>query len=162
MQLFRFKSIACFLALTLVIPMPNAIANSDTPVKVHDGIWVESPVLIDNDQGMLEAYIVINNRTDRDLVVSSISAPSLGSVQIVNPSGTVISSPLLVPHHSELYMQPGGIRIQISPNADKQASDSAVLVVGIGPFDPVAVDLKYLVSGEQLPDHHDYEHCENC
>ncbi len=162
MQFHRLKTIAALGVLISMMVTSPIMANNDTPVKVQEGIWIESPILVMTNQGVLEAYLVINNRTDQDLTVSSINAPSLGSVQVVNAAGSDISSTLRVPHHSELYMQPGGVRIQISPPADAALLESVRLILGIGPYDPVAIEFKQLDPGAQFPDHHDYVHCDSC
>jgi hypothetical protein len=162
MQFHRLKTIAALGVLISMMVSSPVMANNDTPVRVHEGIWIESPILVMTNQGVLEAYLVINNRTDRDLTVSSINAPDLGSVQVVNAAGSDMSSTLRVPHHSELYMQPGGVRIQISPPANAALLEPVRLILGIGPYDPVAIELEYLKPGTPLPDHHDYKHCDSC
>lgn len=162
MRFLNYVFLALLVGSAMATSSTIAIANSDTPVQVHEGIWIESPIVTEGPQGVLEAYIVINNRTDRDLVVNSISAPGVGTVQIVKPTGEAISSPLRVPHHAELYMQPGGVRIQITQDPNQTPLQSPVLMVAIGPFDPVAVNLEFHKPGEPLPDHHDYRHCEDC
>jgi hypothetical protein len=140
----------------------SAIADDSVAIMVDEGIWIESPKLKQNPEGVLEAFVVINNRSDRVIAVKSIIAKGLGDIQIVDRSGATVALPLHIPIHSELYIQPDGMRIQISPYQGQIEPDNAILSIIIGELDPVDVRLEYVGANEPLPDHHDYKHCENC
>ncbi|MCZ4273353.1 hypothetical protein [Maritalea porphyrae] len=140
----------------------SAIAEDSVAIMIDEGIWIESPKLKHNSEGVLEAFVVVNNRTDRVIAVNSISANRLGDIQIVNRSGATVALPLYIPIHSELYIQPESVRIQISPYQGPIEVDSAIFSIALGELDPVDVSFRYVEANKPLPDHHDYKHCEIC
>lgn len=140
----------------------SAIADDSVAIMVDEGIWIESPKLKQNPEGTLEAFFVINNRSYREIAINSMSANGLGDIQIVDRSGATVALPLYIPIHSELHIQPGGMRIRISPHQGQIEPGRAILSITIEDMDPVDVRLEYHGANEPLPDHHDFKHCENC
>lgn len=129
-------------------------ASNSTQVLVE-----EAYVVPDADSpGDATVYVVINNRTTTEVVLTGVSSPSADRSILRNGKGEpVANGRITIPIHSELYMTPGGIRVEMS-GARMPDNDRFPLVLTLDGSMKATVMARVLSSEAVIPDHHDYVH----
>lgn len=124
---------------------------AELPLAVIDGVVVEEAWATTQPNGV-EIYLVLNNRNTRGVWPIGIEVPGASITSVVRSDGEAFEPTL--PPHAELYMQPGGVRIEVvGPFVDA----SVPVTVSIDDSE-VTVDARVLGADELPPDHHDYDH----
>lgn len=124
---------------------------AELPTPVIDGLVVEEAWAVPR-QGGADIYLVINNRNVTGVGPIGIEVEGAASTRIVRSTGEALEPTL--PPHAELYMQPEGVRIEVS---GVSITTSVPVTISVG-TDRVTVEAQVLQPGEKLPDHHDYVH----
>lgn len=105
------------------------------------------------------AYLVINNRTALDVVVKAVTSPQIDSARLLRPSGEELTGGATIPSRAELYMMPGGVRLELGKTKSALAPGVSVpLVVQLQDNRTAKVDALVLEPAATPPDHHDYVH----
>jgi len=124
---------------------------AELPVSVIDGVVVEEAWASTQPNGV-EIYLVINNRTTSGVGPISIEVPGASLTGVSRSDGGTFEPTL--PPHAELYMQPGGVRIEA---LGLSVGAAVPVTISIGESE-VTVDAEILGADELPPDHHDYDH----
>lgn len=155
-RLFPIIWLLLLAALAVVLGI-NPIVH--THAQELPGVLIEEAFVVPDAEGTATAYLVLNNRSEQDVTLTSVASPQAQLVQLVSARGIVMANGALIPRHAELYMQPGGVRLWLqglsAPLADGQKVQlQLTLAEGLaGTIAATVVDNATL-----LPDHHDYQH----
>lgn len=129
----------------------TTVFGAELPMMLVDDLMVEEAWARVKPDGV-EVYLVINNRNLTGVGPLGIEVPGATMTQVVRSDGGTFEPTL--PPHAELYMQPGGVRVEVTG-------------ISVGGKVPVSVSLgearvtfnaRILGAGEPPPDHHDYDH----
>ncbi len=135
----------------LVSALASTSVAAELPVLVIDGLVVEEAWARAQPSGV-EIYLVINNRNATGVGPLGIEVQGASSMRVTRSDGRTFEPSL--PPHSELYMQPGGVRIE----AEGLPVGLAVPVtISLGGSE-VLVNARMLGPDDLPPDHHDYDH----
>lgn len=138
--------------------LPVALACLVAPVQAADAVLVAESVAVEeawarfDPTGVIEVYLVVNN-TSAAVAALRIDIPGAGNARMVNAAGRTLEPS--IPIHSELYMEPGGVRIVAT---GVSAASTVPVAVTVGTGTPVVVVARVLGDGQAVPDHHDYVH----
>jgi copper(I)-binding protein len=134
----------------------SATASAAPPPGV---IIEEAYVVLGTQSEPAVGFLVIANDGGFDATLVSVSNRAGGAGLLISASGKVMVNGALIPIHSELYMTPGGVRLEFGRMAENvSVGDSVVLVARF--LDGSEIELNALVLGpeQQVPDHHDFQH----
>lgn len=144
------KAFSWFVALVVTVIVLTAQAME--PIPVSEGVVVEEAWARIGAAGAIEVFLVVNNRSAREAVLG-VQVPGATDVKVIAAGGRPIAP--LIPIHSELYMEPDGVRIVatgLSP------SSTVPVEVTVGSGAPIVIEAKVLADSQAVPDHHDYQH----
>lgn len=128
-------------------------SDAELPARVSGGIVVEEAWANVRPDGISEVFLVIGNRNAEGTPPLAVSVAGASATRIVSPGGELAS--MTIPPHSELYMQPNGIRIEA---AGLGVETAVPVTVSLGDGGSVVIAVRVLAPGEAPPDHHDYDH----
>lgn len=142
------------LALIFVVAFAGIAlpARAVEPVVVSEGVIVEEAWARVGAAGTTEVFLVVNNRSSVGAMLI-VKVPGATDVQVIDAAGRPVEPS--IPIHSELYMEPEGVRIVatgLSP------SSTVPVEVTVGNGDPAVIKAEVLTDGQAVPDHHDYQH----
>ena len=146
------RPILPYLVAALAVPTASVRAD-EPPVVVGENVTVEEAWAKMRDDGSAEIFLVVNNRNIADTPIMTFSVSGATSAQILNGRGEPVDA--VVPSHSELYMQPDGVRVSVTGAA---ASPFFQVLVSMGEGEGVMVRATVLDKDTPVPDHHDYDH----
>jgi hypothetical protein len=140
--------------LVAVLSVTVASVRADEPpVVVAENVTVEEAWAKMGEDGSAEIFLVVNNRNIFSTPVITFSVPGATSAQFLNGRGVPVDA--VVPSHSELYMQPGGVRVSAT---DVEVGPFFQVLVSMGQGEGVMVRATVLDKDTPVPDHHDYDH----
>lgn len=141
-------------ALTFFVASAGIVlpAGAVEPVPVSEGVIIEEAWARVGTAGLTEIFLVVNNRSASDANLS-VQVPGANDARVIDATGRSIKPS--IPLHSELYMEPEGVRIVATGLA---RSSTVTVKVTVGNGDPVVIKAEVLMDGLPLPDHHDYNH----
>ncbi|WP_108398239.1 hypothetical protein [Devosia submarina] len=139
--------------LSLAVMIVGAGA-SELPVVIQDGVVLEEAWATSDGQGGLEVFLVINNRTLTEVGSLKVDVLGASETELRSASGAEIAP--VIPARAELYMQPGGVYILATTAVEPGAT--VPVSVSVAGTAPTLIDARVLSPGEDVPDHHDYDH----
>ena len=143
-----------FVVLVLAGVALTTPAEADRPMTLT--IETAYAVEISGDQRHVDVFIVINNKTGREVLLTSVQSPVAGSAQFHRGSEKPFDRSPAIPDHAELYMLPGGVHVSMT---NVGALGKVVpLELEIDGKTRVRIDADVVAGTDQIPDHHSFQH----
>jgi copper(I)-binding protein len=122
-------------------------------------VVVEEALLVPEGGGGATLFLVINNRSDQDVVLKSVQTGLTDRIRMVGARGQEFADGIVIPSHAELYMQPRGVRIELLGLANSLEIGSKVdLSLSLAEGLSATISATVLPDIATVPDHHDYRH----
>lgn len=147
------------LSLLAAIPLVVGVAAecAAAPSKAAPGLMLEAAYAVPTaDPLHYDAYLVINNMTNEDIVLTGVQSSLAGKAEFHKGDETPFPEAVRIPLHAELYMKPGGVHVGLSN------------MLAVGKMLPLEVEINgrvradvsatVVMSADDIPDHHDYRH----
>ena len=142
--------------LTLFASFSAVALPSEGPAA---DVVVEEAWVIPSGATVASLYLVINNRGDAQVVLEAVSSPLAQSMRLMRPSGEEFPRGAVIPIHSELYMQPGGVYVALDGLQGPLVEGQVIpLTVRLGSGKSAQLSAVVLAADASPPDHHDYVH----